>query len=61
MQTSIGTMRCARSHVQLHATTYPSIAVNKLCLPDASQPRLYESARLACATACNIMSQHCCE
>ena len=60
MQASIGTIRCARSPVQLHATACHSIAMKKLCLPDASQHRHNGMCHVAKATACYSMSLHRC-
>ena len=61
MQARIGAMECARLHVQLHAISCHSFAVNELRLPDASHHWHYELCQVACAKACNIISQSCCE
>ena len=61
MQASIGTEICAWLHVRMHATSYHSLAVKKLRLPNASQHRHYDKCQVACVTACNIISQFCCD
>ena len=61
MQARIGAMECARLHVQLHAISCHSFAVNELRLPDASHYWHYELCQVACAKSMQHHITVCCE
>ena len=54
-------MQCIRLPAQPYATACHSLTMKTLCLSHASQSWAHAMCQVACAAACNSMSQSCCE
>ena len=59
--TTTGNHKCARLHVQPHATACHSQAVIGVVTTNVMPPQVHKCAKVACATACNSMPQPSCD